>query len=177
MDSSDDRFTKTKSSGQVVFVLAAILIVAILLSQITGQTVWTDRARNFASQPRFWPAVALLVMLAGFVGHFALMWRRRPNALDWIETRRWTEPLEYLFWFMAYVLAVPVAGFLPMSLLLALALTWRLGYRSRLHLGCAGAFAVATVLLFKSFLGVNIPGGRIYEILPGALRSFALTNL
>jgi len=177
MDSSDDRFTKTKSSGQVVFVLAAILIVVILLSQVTQQTVWTDRARNFASQPRFWPAVALIVMFAGFVGHFALMRRRRPGALDWIETRRWAEPLEYLLWFMAYVLAVPVAGFLPMSLLLALALTWRLGYRRRLHLWCAGGFAIATVILFKGFLGVNIPGGQIYELLPSALRSFALTNL
>ena len=31
------------------------------------------------------------------------------------------------------------------------------------------------VLLFKSFLQVKLPGGRIYEVLPDGLRSFMLT--
>ncbi len=177
MDSQTDMQTRTRSAGQVIFVVAAVAAVLILIAALPSQTVWSDRARNVASQPRFWPATALIIMLLGFGVHLLRMKRRRSNALDWIEARRWLEPLEYLIWFMAYVFAVPVLGFLPMSLLFALALTYRLGYRTRLGLGLAALFAVSMVVLFKGLLGVNIPGAAIYQYLPGALRSFALIYL
>ena len=31
------------------------------------------------------------------------------------------------------------------------------------------------VVIFKSFLQVKVPGGKLYEYLPGAMRSFMLT--
>ena len=177
MDSETDLQTRTRSAGQLVFVLAAVVIVAALIAAIPSQTVWSDRARNFASQPRLWPAVSLIVMALGFGLHLLRMKRRRPDSLDWIETRRWLEPLEFLLWFMAYVFTVPVLGFLPMSLAFATALTYRLGYRTRLGLGLAALFALCMVVLFKGLLGVNIPGAALYEYLPSGLRSFALIYL
>ena len=168
---------KTKTSGQVVFVIAGFLVAVFLLSQIASQTEWNANARNIAAQPRLWPAVALLVMVVSFGLHWRLMRRRQPNALDWIEVRRWVEPLEFLGWFLLYVFTVPRLGFLPMSLVFACALTWRLGYRSRTALTCAVAFAFAITALFKGFLGVNIPGGQIYEFLPGSVRTFFLVYL
>jgi hypothetical protein len=64
-----------------------------------------------------------------------------------------------------------------MSLAFAVALTYRLGYRTRLGLGLAALFAVTMVVLFKGLLGVNIPGAALYHYFPGALRSFALIYL
>lgn len=168
---------KTRVSGQVVFVVFGFLVALFLLSQIGTQTEWNDRARTIAAQPRLWPAVALCVMVAGFGLHWRLMRRRRPNALDWGEARRWIEPLEFLVWFIVYVFAVPRLGFLPMSLLFACALTWRLGYRSKGALAVAALFAVAVTVVFKGLLGVNIPGGQIYELLPGSVRTFFLVYL
>ena len=52
----------------------------------------------------------------------------------------------------------------------ALALTLRAGYRSARMLIAAGACAVIIVLLFKTLLRVNLPAGRIYELLPDGLR-------
>lgn len=177
MNEAEDIQVRTRASGQVIFVLAGLVVTLLLLSQIGNQTVWSERARNIGSQPRLWPAIALLTMLAGFAAHFWRQKRRRPNRLDWLEARRWLEPLEYLLWFLAYVLAVPRLGFLPMSIVMACALTYRLGYRQRASLWIAAGFAVAMVALFKGFLGVNIPGAQLYNLLPGALRSFALTYL
>jgi hypothetical protein len=177
MNSQTDLQIRTRTAGQVVFVIGAVVAVALLILALPTQTVWTDRARTFAAQPRFWPAVALATMLIGFGVHLIRMKRRRTDRLDWIEARRWLEPIEYLVWFMAYVFAVPVLGFLPMSLAFAIALTYRLGYRSRLSLGLAALFALSMVVLFKGLLGVNIPGAAIYDYLPGALRSFALIYL
>ncbi|WP_171207853.1 MULTISPECIES: tripartite tricarboxylate transporter TctB family protein [unclassified Ruegeria] len=177
MDDSELLQVKTKTSGQVVFVVAGLVLTLILLSQITTQTEWTEKARNIGSQPRLWPAIALITMLGGFAIHFRLMRRRKPNALDWVEARRWAEPLEYLLWFLVYVAAVPRLGFLPMSILFACALTYRLGYRSRMGLMIAALFAVAMVVLFKGLLGVNIPGAQIYEFLPVSVRTFFLVYL
>lgn len=177
MDSQTDIQTRTRSAGQVLFVIGAVAVILLLIALLPTQTVWSSRARNIASQPRLWPAVALSVMLVGFGLHYLRMKRRHADPLDWIEARRWLEPFEYLGWFMAYVLTVPVLGFLPMSLAFAAALTYRLGYRTRFGLGLAALFALSMVIIFKGLLGVNIPGAAIYDYLPGALRSFALIYL
>lgn len=177
MDESELLKVKTKTSGQVVFVVAGFVLSVLLLSQIGNQTEWSERARNFGSQPRLWPAIALITMVLGFAVHYWLMRRRRPNTLDWVEARRWAEPLEYLIWFLVYVVAVPMLGFMPMSILFACALTYRLGYRQKPALAIAAAFAVAMVVLFKGILGVNIPGAQIYEFLPDSIRTFFLVYL
>jgi len=176
---NNDEFTqvKTRTAGQVVFAVAFFAISLFLLSQLGNQTEWNENARNIAAQPRLWPAIALTIMVIGFAFHWQMMKRRKPNRLDWIEVRRWAEPLEYLLWFLVYVFAVPRLGFLPMSLLLACALTWRLGYRNKGAMWAATGFAIAVTALFKGLLGVNIPGGQIYEFLPGSVRTFFLVYL
>lgn len=168
---------KTRSTGQVVFVVGALVFSVVLLSQITSQTVWIENSKSFAAQPRFWPGVALALMVMGFGLQLWWLRRRRPNAQDWVEARRWLEPLEYVLWFMGYVFAVPVIGFLPMSVIFACGLTWRLGYRGGIYQGIAASFAIATVILFKGLLGVKIPGALIYDALPGALRTFFILYL
>ena len=177
MSEPSDLQARTRSAGQVIFVIAALALSVLLLSQIRSQTIWAETAKSLAAQPRFWPGVALVTMVAAFGLQLRLLRRRWPRAADWVEARRWLDPLEYVVWFMAYVFLVPLAGFLPMSLLFATALTWRLGYRDALTLWLAAGFAVATVLLFKGFLGVKIPGAALYEVLPGGLRSFAILYL
>lgn len=168
---------KTRPSGQVLFVVAGFLVSLLLLSQIGTQTEWNENARHIGAQPRLWPAIALVLMVASFGLHWRLMRRRRPTALDWAEARRWVEPLEFLGWFVVYVFAVPRLGFLPMSLVFACALTWRLGYPTKTALILAALFAVVMTLLFKGLLGVNIPGGDIYELLPTSIRTFFLVYL
>ena len=177
MSKSDLFDVKTRLSGQVVFVVAAFAGSLGLLSQIGTQTEWSDSARTIAAQPRFWPAIALGLMVAGFGAHWGLMRRRRPDRPDWVEAKRWAEPLEFYGWFILFVLAVPRLGFLPMSLVMACALSWRLGYRSRGAMAVAALFAVAVTLTFKGLLGVNIPGGHIYELLPASVRTFFMVYL
>lgn len=168
---------RTRIAGQALFILGALALALLLLSQITRQTVWIEDAQSLAAQPRFWPGVAIGMMVISFGLHLWFMRRRRPDPQDWVEARRWLEPLEYVVWFMAYVFLVPVIGFLPMSLIFACALTWRLGYRNAGYFWVAAAFAIATVALFKGLLSVKIPGAVIYEALPGGLRSFFILYL
>ena len=167
-----------RRAGQFLFAAAFLALSVLLLSQIGGQTVWKKGA-NLAAQARFWPAIGLGGMVLFTALHLWHMPRRmrRVTRPDWAETRRWAGVLEYAGWFAAYVFTVPVLGYLPMTLAFALALTWRLGYRSRRWLAVAAVFAVAVVVIFKGLLSVRIPGAMVYEYLPGALRSFAILYL
>ena len=93
------------------------------------------------------------------------------------EVMAWGRSLEFVAWFVVYVLIVPLIGYLPATLLFALLLGLRLGYRSPRGLLASALFAVAVVLVFRAGLGVRIPAGEIYQFLPPSIRSFAMTNL
>ena len=106
---------------------------------------------------------------------YRLPWHRTTR-YDWGEARKWAFVGEYVLWFMAYVVAVPILGYLPVTLIFVPLLAWRMGYRSRKMMAISIGFAIVVVVLFKSFLSVKIPGGMIYEYLPTAARSFFILN-
>ena len=87
----------------------------------------------------------------------------------------WLKSVEYAGWFMLYVFAVPLLGYLPATVLFAVSLTFRLGYREWKFLGAAALFGVLVVVVFKTFLQVKVPGGAAYELLPETMRAFMLT--
>ena len=162
--------------GQLLFALGFLAVSVLLLSQIGRETVWIEKSK-LAAQPRFWPAIGLgMMVLAGGLHLWRLPWKN-VTRFDRIEARKWMGVLEFALWFMAYVLVVPILGYLPVTMVFVPALLWRMGYRTRVMLGLGVVFAVAVVILFKGFLSVKIPGGMVYEYLPGALRSFAILYL
>jgi hypothetical protein len=92
----------------------------------------------------------------------------------WREVWLWVSSLEYAGWFMGYAFAVPYTGYLPTTVLFAVFLALRIGYRSTKMLLAAAGSAVFVVLLFKTLLKVNLPSGLIYEQLPDGLRQIML---
>ncbi len=52
----------------------------------------------------------------------------------------------------------------------------RQGYRSSRYLVAAALLGLAIVVVFKTGLSVKIPGGALYEYLPGGLRNFMILN-
>lgn len=162
--------------GQLIFALGFLAISALLLSQITGQTTWVDKTAFFA-QPRFWPAIGLGGMVLLGALHLRKMPWRRFTAQDREELVKWARVIEFAGWFMAYVLLVPVLGYLPATLIFVPLLTRRMGYRGPRMFWLSIAFALVVVVVFKTFLSVKIPGGMIYEYLPGGLRGFFILYL
>lgn len=167
-------FKRYRRPGDIVFAWFALIASLLLLSQIADQTVWRDGGKLFA-QPRFWPAVSLggMALFAAFhlVGS-ALSERIHGR---WQEVWLWVSSLEYAGWFIAYAVAVPYAGYLPTTVIFAVALALRAGYRKRSTHFAAALAAVVIVLLFKTFLQVKLPSGLIYEALPDGLRQIMLT--
>lgn len=167
-------FKRYRRPGDIVFAWFCVVASVLLLSQIFDQTAYRDGGELFA-QPRFWPAVSLVLMTA--FAAFHLLGSALSERIEgrWGEVWLWVCSLEYAGWFMVYAIAVPYTGYLLTTIVFAVLLALRVGYRSAKMLLAAVGGALVTVLLFKTFLKVNLPSGMIYEQLPNGLRQFMLT--
>lgn len=169
-----DLFQRYRRPGDLTFAAGFFVVSLALLALLPSQTAWIDGVDTFA-QPRFWPAVAVISMSVFSGLHFvgALVSQRIPGR--WAEMLYWLRSVEFALWFLAYVAAVPWIGYLPGSVLLAITLALRLGYRGARMLLAAVTVAVAVVVLFKAILQVRIPAGEIYQLLPaGEFRTFLM---
>ncbi len=171
----EERRFKGPVRGQSLFAIVFVVASLLLLSQLGTETRWAKGTQLFA-QPRFWPAVAVGGMLLFGLLHLWKLPRKRLRRADLVEWRIWFFALEWVLWFLVYVTVVPVLGYLPSTLVFVLLLAGRVGYRSPKMMWISAGFAVAVVVVFKTFLQVRIHGGAAYEYLPGALRSFMILN-
>ncbi|MHA7776800.1 tripartite tricarboxylate transporter TctB family protein [Roseibium sp. M-1] len=165
-------FRRYRRPGDIVFASLFLLFSVFLLTQIPAETAWTKRTQWFA-QPRLWPSIGIGGMVLFSALHFigSLCSERIPGR--WREVGFWLKSLEYVAYFLIYVVLVPQIGYLPATLAFTIFLTFRVGEATPLNLAAAAVFSVAVVLIFRAFLQVKIPAGRIYEALPDGIRAFA----
>lgn len=166
--------TKTKP-GEILFVGLFFAASVVLLTQLGDQAKFSAKGKLFA-QPAFWPAVGIIGMVV-FTGlHVLTKLRHRAKRGLGAEVTIWLRAFEYVGWFMIYVVAVPRVGYLPCTIIFTVLLALRMGYRKPSMLFYAGASGLGIVVIFKTILGVKIPGGALYEYLPDGLRSFMILN-
>lgn len=171
-----DMFKRYRRPGDVVFAALFLAISLFLISQIGEQTQVTKRTKWFA-QPALWPTISLYAM-GGFAALHYLSSVLSPRiAGRWSEVALWLRGLEYVAYFLIYVLAVPYLGYLPSTVIFAILLTLRAGFRGPRPILCAVGFGIAVTVIFRGFLSVRIPAGAVYDFLPDGLRSIALIYL
>ena len=167
-------FKRYRRPGDIVFAWAFLAFSLFLLSQLGTQAPWKSGGKTF-TQPAFWPTISV-VMMALFATLHLLSSALSPRIMGrWSEVLQWARTLEYAGWFMAYVFVVPQLGYLGTTMLFAVLLSLRAGYRDWRVLGSMAAMGIVIVVVFKSFLQVKIPGGAVYAILPTGVRAFMLT--
>ena len=169
-------FRRYRRPGDLIFAVVFLVAAAFLLTRVGRETTWVDGTGWFA-QPRFWPAVSVIGMVVFGALHAlsSIMSPRIPGR--WREVGFWLLSLEFVCYFLIYVVLVPEIGYLPATILFTLFLSLRAGFRSKRMLLIAAAFGIAVAVIFRAFLQVKIPAGRIYEALPDSIRAFALTYL
>lgn len=169
-----DLFKRYRRPGDLFYACISLAFSLFLAFNLPAQTTWVSNTKLLA-QPAFWPYAAVIAMVLFSALH--LLSAILSEKLDgrWQEVGFWVRSIEYAGWFMVYVIAVPQLGYLPTTILFAVALAVRLGYRGFRMLGSAALFGAVVVILFKSLLQVKVPGGAVYEYLPNALRAFFLT--
>jgi hypothetical protein len=169
-------FKRYRRPGDVVFAAVFLGFSLFLLSQIGTQTEVTQRTKWFA-QPGLWPRISIYVMVAFSLFHLASSVMSPRIAGRWREVGFWLRGFEYVAHFLIYVVLVPIIGYLIATVIFAVFLAWRAGFRGPRPFFFAALFGVAVVVLFRGFLAVKIPAGMIYEYLPDGLRAIALIYL
>ena len=105
----------------------------------------------------------------------AHLWRARfrlPNDAR-NELWHWLRALEFVGWFVAYTLLVPVLGYLVSTLALGTVLPWRLGYRGVRWTCICLVASFAVVLIFRTALQIRTPVNIwLYDQLPQSLGTF-----
>lgn len=165
-------FPESRKPGEILFVTISMVIALALLASIPWQTTWLPN-KGLAAQPRFWPTLSLGgVVLFGLLNALSrVRVTRTPGR--WQEAATWVKSLEFIGWYMLYVAAIPVIGYLFSTLAFCGALALRMGYRGR-TVWIAVGFGLFVVLFFKTAMNVKIPSGAIYEYAPEQLRYFLM---
>lgn len=171
-----DMFRRYRRPGDIVFALLFFAFSLFLLTQIGAETKIVKRTKWFA-QPSLWPTIAIwgMVLFSGLHMISSAVSPRIPGR--WRELTFWLKSFEYVIYFLIYVVAVPWLGYLPSTMLFAVFLAVRTGFRTPGAIGIALAFGAVVAIVFRALLQVNIPAGRAYEYLPDSVRVFALTYL
>lgn len=129
------------------------------------------------------PMLCLLIFVPAAISNLygsykEYRWRKRfmqPTDATF-EIKKYIEALEFVAYFIAYTLIVPILGYLISTLLFGTFLTWRLGYRTRLWLLRGFICSFCIVIVFRSILQIKTPVSIwLYDQLPTAMRSFMLT--
>jgi len=178
--------TASSRTANILFACGLLIFAIWLITQIGDEAKFSTKGKLFA-QPAFWPAISLAGMVMFAVLHLCQLLRSRhhdgPSESESFTTaspgsrsRAWLGVFEFYLYFMAYVWAVPVLGYLLATIIFTTLLVLRTGYRSKKMLGLAAASGVAIVLLFKTFLSVKIPGATWYSTLPDRLSNFMIIN-
>ena len=157
-----DLFKRYRRPGDLLFAAVFFAFSLFLLVNLPFQTTWVART-GLVSQPAFWPAVSIgvMVLFSGLHLLGAILSPRIPGRLA--EVVYWVKSAEYAGWFLAYVLILPLLGYLPTTVALCVILTLRLGYRSPRWIVVPVLFGAAVVLVFRGLMGVRIPGGAVYR--------------
>ncbi|MBU2484001.1 MAG: tripartite tricarboxylate transporter TctB family protein [Alphaproteobacteria bacterium] len=165
-------FPLGRKPGEMLFCTIMLVIGGLLIAAIGWETTWLE-GKRLSAQPRFWPTLSLsgVVLFAGLNWLSRSKVERTPGR--WTEAGIWLRSLEFIGWYLLYVWAIPIIGYLPATVIFCTGLTLRLGYRGRAVWAAIG-FALFVVLFFKSAMNVKIPGGALYQLAPEGLRYILL---
>ena len=164
----------SQPAGGLLFASLYLLLAIFLLTQLGSETKFSSKGSLF-KQPAFWPAVGVIGMTLFGLLHCLGEWVKHKGG-NWKEGFYWLRALEYFTWFMVYVAAVPIVGYLLATLLFTVLLALRAGYRKTKTLLLAATAGFVIVVVFKTMLAVKIPGGAIYNYLPDLIRNFMIVN-
>lgn len=129
------------------------------------------------------PMLCLLVLVPTAIWNYLSsrkvhLWRQRfqlPTDAKY-EFSKYLAALEYVGYFIAYTVAVPVLGYLLSTVIFGTFLTFRLGYRSGVWIARAIATSIVIVLVFRTLLQIKTPASIwLYDQLPVAARALMLT--
>ncbi len=181
-----DLFKFSRGRGDLLF--SALFLAAALFLGLSffGESGWADRdlpqrrLGKVLKQPWVGPLIAVMVLLPAALANFALSLRRarmdrrkhRPNRTRF-EVVQWLRAVEFVAYFIVYTRSIELIGYLFATMIFAVLMVYRLGYRSWRWAGIALGVSFVSVLFFRTMLQIKTPVNIwLYNQLPEGLERF-----
>ena len=174
--------------GRADLLLSALILGMALLMLLTffDQSGWADRdlpqkrLGKVLKQPWIGPVIALLILVPAALGNLGLSLRRalldrrkhRPNKTRY-EVVQWLRAIEFIVYFIIYTRSIEIVGYLIATVIFAMLMVVRLGYRSWRWVGIAAGVSFLSVVFFRTLLQIKTPVNIwLYNQLPEGLERF-----
>ena len=185
-----DFFQFKRQHGDLLFSFCLFIAVVVLLFYFNTESGFEDRKlpkKRFGKilkQGWVTPAIGMFFLTIAVSLNLWFSYRNAikskrlhlPKRLT-KELAHWFMALEFVAYFMIYTFGISFLGYLLSTVLLAVGLTYRLGYRSLKWIGISFTTAIVIVLIFRTFLKIKTPiYVTVYEMLPPAAEAFMKTH-
>ena len=181
-----DLFKFQRGRADLLFSALILGMALLLLLTFFDQSGWADRdlpqkrLGKVLKQPWIGPVIALLILVPAALGNLGLSLRRalldrrkhRPNKTRY-EVVQWLRAIEFIVYFIIYTRSIEIVGYLIATVIFAMLMVLRLGYRSWRWVGIAAGVSFLSVVFFRTLLQIKTPVNIwLYNQLPEGLERF-----
>ena len=179
-----DLFKFQRGRADLLFSALILGMALALLLTFFDQSGWADRdlPQKRLGKALKWigPVIALLILVPAALGNLGLSLRRalldrrkhRPNKTRY-EVVQWLRAIEFIVYFIIYTRSIEIVGYLIATVIFAMLMVLRLGYRSWRWVGIAAGVSFLSVVFFRTLLQIKTPVNIwLYNQLPEGLERF-----
>ena len=182
----ENLFEFKRGKGDLILSFIFLMFVLFLFLNFNHESGWENRNLD---QKRFgkilkqqWvgPLICMAVLLPttiinlyeSFQQTFKNKRLRLPNR-TFYEISEWVKSLEFIFYFLIYTFSISILGYLLSTLIFAVFLTYRLGYRSFRWITISLLVSFCIVIIFRTILQIKTPINIwLYDKFPEPLEIF-----
>ena len=182
----ENLFEFKRSTGDLILSIFFLIFVLFLLINFNVESGWENRdlsqkrVGKILKQQWLGPLICMFILVPATILNFyqSIIQMNKnkllliPNRVNY-EISQWLKSIEFIFYFLIYTNSVAILGYLLSTLIFAVLMTYRLGYRSKKWMLTSTISAFVIVIIFRSVLQIKTPVNIwLYKFLPSSVEVF-----
>ena len=182
----ENLFEFKRITGDLTLSIIFLLFVVFLLIYFNSESGWSARDLNqkrvgkILKQQWVGPLMCMVILLPATILNILEAFKAYkkskrlllPNKIMY-EMTQWIRSLEFILYFLVYTFSITVLGYLISTLIFAVFLTYRLGYRTKKWIFISLFSSFIVVLIFRTILQIKTPVNIwLYQYLPENIEIF-----
>jgi len=182
----ENLFEFKRITGDLTLSIIFLLFVVFLLIYFNSESGWSARDLNqkrvgkILKQQWVGPLMCMAILLPATILNILEAFKAYkkskrlllPNKIIY-EMTQWIRSLEFILYFLVYTFSITVLGYLISTLIFAVFLTYRLGYRTKKWIFISLFSSFIVVLIFRTILQIKTPVNIwLYKFFPENLEVF-----
>ena len=182
----ENLFEFKRVTGDLTLSIIFLIFVSFLLINFNTESGWDGRELSqkrvgkILKQQWIGPLICMIILVPATLFNLyesivQLKINKRlrmPKRINY-ELSQWLKSLEFIVYFLVYTNIITIFGYLISTIIFAIFLTYRLGYRSLTWIARSAIAAFIVVIIFRSILQIKTPVNIwLYKYFPQNLEVF-----